>query len=82
MVEDMKELIVEDDFFITGRGQCFSVDFEKNEIAGTKEELFNLLLNQTIVVERKQWIVKGIELFAIQGVHNRGGILVKPVEND
>lgn len=82
MVEDkIKELIIEDSFFIVGRGRVFSIDFKKNNIEGTREDIFNLLFNQKVLINNTVYIVRGIELFAYEKIHTKGRLLVREMEN-
>ncbi len=72
----MIEFISQSQYDITGRGKVFGV--ANPRACGN----FNWLLNQRVKIDGREWLVTGIERFAIGGTYPEGkpiGLLVKEV---
>lgn len=66
-------------FELTGRGIVFTIDLEENNIPRLRKEFNRALMGKEVIIEGKNYLVKGIEAFATgEGyIHTTIGLLIK-----
>ena len=72
------------EFNITGRGKVFLINLADNKLPLLRKEFYQMLMDSSITVDGRSYIVRGIEAWGWGSdvEHSEIGILVRHINDD